>query len=304
MSLSIKIGLKINFHICFLHLGLSDVSWKADQSITEEEVQYGASRTTRSGGMITVEPVCAGVNATIVWVPPCLPVLKIPILLTYSSDQRPVAVHLDNNPKLPKLPATLNYTKSCWIEVNGRRRFLIWTWRAMYEGDDLPSEEDIEEDVEDSDSESEGDDVVVLDDQIDTEDEELGEHTLNFKVLGVTYKGRQNYIECAKQLIDVEGKDVSVSLEPELDNPVDPGGIAVKFDTGVENYGNVCVGYIGKEFKECMTRYLQQNKINKIKIKHIKLRTQFNPIGLYILLEITKKGRWPNFVVQKCLRAR
>ena len=54
-----------------------------------------------------------------------------------------------------------------------------------------------------------------------------------------------------------------------------------------------------KVVQECMTKYLQHNKINKIKIKHIKLHTQFNPIGLYILLHITKKGRWPNFVVQK-----
>ena len=78
--------------------------------------------------------------------------------------------------RLPNLPATFIYTESCWIEVSSRR-FLIWTWRAIYEGNDLPSEEDIvEEYVEDNDSESEGDDTVVLDtnDQIDTDDEDLG----------------------------------------------------------------------------------------------------------------------------------
>ena len=105
---------------------------------------------------------------------------------------------------------------------------------------------------------------LLIDNQIDTDDEELGEHTLNFKVLRVTYKDTQNYIECTKQLIN-EGKEISVSLVPDVDNPVDTGGIAVNFDTGTEYFGKVCVGYIGKEFKECMTKYLQ-HKINKIKL--------------------------------------
>ena len=63
-----------------------------------------------------------------------------------------------------------------------------------------------------------------------------------------------------------EGKEIYASLVPDVDNPVDPGGIAVNFETQVEHFGNVCVGYIGNDFKDCMTKYLQHNKINKIKL--------------------------------------
>ena len=64
-------------------------------------------------------------------------------------------------------------------------------------------------------------------------------------MLGITYKGRQNYIECMKQLIN-EGKEIYASLVPDVDNPLDAGGTAVNFETQVEHFGNVCVGYIGK----------------------------------------------------------
>ena len=95
---------------------------------------------------------------------------------------------------------------------------------------------------------------LLNDYKIDTDDEDLGEHTLHLKVLGVTNKDRQNYIECTEQLMN-EWKEISVSLVSDEDNPVDPGGIAVNFDTGVGHFGNVCVGYIGNDFKDCMTKY-------------------------------------------------
>ena len=41
-----------------------------------------------------------------------------------------------------------------------------------------------------------------------------------------------------------------MSLVIEEDNPVVPGCIAVMFDTGIEQVGNVYVGYIQKEFKD------------------------------------------------------
>ena len=41
--------------------------------------------------------------------------------------------------------------------------------------------------------------------------------------------------KCANQLIMSEGKKFC-----------DPGGTAVNFDTGVEHFGKVCVGYTGK----------------------------------------------------------
>ena len=283
---------------------MSDVSWKPEDTEDAEEVP--SSRTTRSGGeLITYGP---GAKVSVVWTPPCISVLKIPLLLCDSSEDRPLAIHLDEHQQLPQQePATLYCTESCWIEVSGIRRFLVWKWTPMFIGDELPHSNDEETDedldVDESESEEEGDDVVVFGEDDDTDNEELGHHTINFKVLGVTYQGRQNFIECAKELIS-EGNEVPVSLVIEEHNPGDPGGIAVMFDTGVEQFGIVCVGYIQKEFKEYMTRCLQHDKISRVQIKHIKLRTQFNPIGLYILLEITKRGRWPKFVVQKCLRAR
>ena len=144
----------------------------------------------------------------------------------------------------------------------------------MFIGDELPNSNDEQTDEEDlnvkeSDSE-EGEDVVVFDEDNDTY-EELGKHTIHFKVLRVTYQGRQNYTECAKQLISY-GNEVPVSLVIEEDTPVEPDSTAVMFDTGIEHIENVCVGYIQKEFKDCMTRYLQHNKISKIQlIKQIKL---------------------------------
>ena len=55
-------------------------------------------------------------------------------------------------------------------------------------------------------------------------------------MLVVTYKGRQTYIECTKQLIN-EGKEIYANLVPEVDNPVDPGGTAVNFDNGLNILG-------------------------------------------------------------------
>ena len=44
-----------------------------------------------------------------------------------------------------------------------------------------------------------------------------GDHLVNFKVLGVTYKSRQKYNECSKNLI-ASGKDVPAHLEIEPNN--------------------------------------------------------------------------------------
>ena len=161
-----------------------------------------------------------------------------------------------------------------------------------------------ESDAEDNGgSEDDGEDVVVLQEDGADDDSNKGDHTVNFKVLGVTYKSRQKYIECAKNLI-ANGKEVPAHLEIEPHNPVDPGGIAVIFDTGPENFGQQCVGYIPKELKKFVSPLLISGRIKSVKIQHIKLRLGFNPMGLYILLRVTRQGRWPNYVVMKSLNAR
>ena len=52
-----------------------------------------------------------------------------------------------------------------------------------------------------------------------------------------------------------EGKEISVSLMPDGENPVDPGGTAVNFDTDFEHFGKVCVGYSTNKFD-----FLKPNK--------------------------------------------
>jgi len=276
-------------------------SWEPeDDSSGSSEGIHAPNRMTRADG-ITFSIVQGEIIERTVWVPPCISVLRIHLGLC-DSEGLAIAVHETPTSRIPPPPCSLFCTRSCSIQIHGQRRTLLWKWAVMEGGLDSESEDEDEgsswssestcnEDVEESSNEDE-----------DEEDEE-GEHTLNFKVVGVTYGHRQNYVECAKQLI-AEGNNVPVSLVPETTNVVDPTAISVVIDTGEEHFGEKTVGYIPKEFNQLMKYCLDKSFITKVAIGHIKLQLLFNPIGFYILLKVTRQGRWPKWVREKSRRVK
>lgn len=123
-------------------------------------------------------------------------------------------------------------------------------------------------------------------------EEDSTEHTLQFKVLGMSYKSRQTYLKSASEKIK-NNEEVQVMIKPEADNENDQNAIAVLLDY------RECwrtVGYIARELTCYLHPLIQSNRIT-VKIAHLRFRVTYLLVGYYLTLSITRKGQWPPQVI-------
>jgi len=238
------------------------------------------------------------------WNVTCLPVLTLPLALVEDNNGDKLAICLLEDEDLPTQGSfNLFCFSSCFILYEGEQQLLLWKWEVARETVSRepsvvssPSSSSMQKS-----SEGEGDDVVdLVDDEDDDDDEaDAGTHQLPFKVMGVTYEGRQDTIIEARLQMS-RGHNIQAILRPESGNDIDPNAIQVVFGIGDKME---VVGYIQRELTRFVHSALRQKEIVEVAIAHIKFRT-FNPVGHYVKLLITKKGRWDNFVIRKSLSAK
>lgn len=166
--------------------------------------------------------------------------------------------------------------KWCYISIEHIRYLVVWEFTKVSATASCQSSEDAS-DITCSDEEASGDDR---------------EHTLPFKVLGVTFKHRQMHLEAASKKLE-NGEEVRVDIQPEPDNDHDSNAIAVLL-----NYGSGwhTVGYIAKELTNEIHPLLKKSNI-KVAISHIRFRLSYLLIGYYLTLNITRKGQWSPKVI-------
>ena len=112
-------------------------------------------------------------------------------------------------------------------------------------------------------------------------------HTLPFKVLGVSYKNRQIHLKCASEKLK-RNEEVQIKIEPDPDNDHDKNAIAVLI-----NYGDgwKIVGYIASELT-CHLHPLIENDSIIVMISHIRFKVTYMLTGYYLTIHITRKGQW------------
>ena len=118
------------------------------------------------------------------------------------------------------------------------------------------------------------------------------EHTLPFKVLGVSYKNRQTHLKHASEKIK-NNEQVHVMIKSEPENENDQNAIAVLLDY---EDGWKTVGYIAKELTCYLHPLLESDRIS-VTIAHIRFRVTYLLVGYYLTINITRKGQWPTKVI-------
>ena len=108
----------------------------------------------------------------------------------------------------------------------------------------------------------------------------------------------QEILALASKNID-NGKNVSVKLKPEPDNPYDNRAVAFICQTE-ENAEWKRIGYVVREAADEVLAVLNANKILNITFKWIKYIVHFKSRGWYAVVKITRNGEWS----QQVLRSR
>lgn len=125
----------------------------------------------------------------------------------------------------------------------------------------------------------------------------LPQHTIAFKVMGVTkLEGVQNLLLKMRELHD-EGANLSIILSPEPDNPVDRDAIAFKCNL---DGTFITLGYIARNLTGEVSAAMKDNLITEIKLKYIRYRFWQSGPGYYAAVNITRKGMWSSKV---CMHA-
>ena len=152
------------------------------------------------------------------WTIPCFPVLSLEFQYVnahINGTHQQILISRDS--ESVSCPVDVCCSSHCEIVVGGEKIQVFWKWSKQNDGSTSVNEiiNSEEDDVEDEDE--------------DVKDEESGDdyptqHTLPFKVMGVSYSAeRQKHLENAFQISN-EG-NVKAKIVPESDNPYDEDAI-------------------------------------------------------------------------------